>query len=97
MSDAINNWDNAPEGRKDWDYVSMEDYDRDTKELIATSNAIVENLKRELRETQAMFYAAIATMGKIEVDRHFLIRQGQLTIVREQREYDNKIIFRVEK
>ncbi len=85
------------EGRKDWDYVSMDDYDRDIKELVATSNAIVEKLKRELKETQAMFYAAIASMGKIEVDRHYLIDQGRLTIIREQHEYDDKIIFRVQK
>lgn len=92
-----NTLDAYPEGRKDWDYVSMEDYDHDTKELVATSNAIAEKLKRELKETQAMFYAAIATMGKIEVDRLHLISQGNLTIIREQDEYNNKIIFRVAK
>lgn len=86
-----------PQGRKDWDYVSMEDYDRDTKELVATGNAIAENLRRELRDTQRMFYAAIATMGRIEVDRITLINSDNIRIIQEYREYDNKIIFSVDK
>lgn len=83
--------------RKDWDYVSMEDYTKDTKDLVDTANAIAENLREELHDMKVIFSAAIRTMGRIEIDMGLLITDEEVRFTRYDRPDLNKIIFEVEK
>lgn len=92
-----NIWVDAPKGRKDWDYVSMEDYTKDTQELVEQGNAIAESLREELRDIKVLFSAAIQTMGRVEVDIDMLIINQESGYVRYERPDLNKIIFEVEK
>lgn len=67
--------------RKDWDYVSMEDYVSDTKELSERAGTCIAELKRRAEHAEALLWLAVkAAGGKIEIQDSDLVRlrNGQL-------------------
>lgn len=49
--------------RQDHDYVSMADYEADTRELAETAADIISELKRQLREREIMMWAMVRAAG----------------------------------
>lgn len=57
--------------RKDWDYVSIDDYSNDMRETSECAAGIITALKREKNDWQAMFWLAVkAAGGKIKIHDH---------------------------
>ena len=55
--------------KKDFDYVTMGDYTKDTAELVELSNNITERLRKDLRDAQILISYLIKAAGKIEIYR----------------------------
>lgn len=81
-------------GRKDWDYVSMEDYTKDTEDLVRLSNSMLEAYKKKVKELEKLIAALIHAAGKIEVDRHLIISDIDLKIERAENFERDSIMFR---
>lgn len=95
MTQTINNTVDAyPTSHKDWDYVSMADYTKDTEDLVRLSNSMMEAYKKKVQELEKLIALLVHSVGKIEVHRHLLTEDTNLTIVREENLYNDSIIFR---
>jgi hypothetical protein len=61
---------------RDHDYVSMADYEQDTRDLAERSAAIIEDLKRQIREREIMMWAMVRAAGGTLLVRHGDVAAG---------------------
>jgi hypothetical protein len=63
--------------RKDFDYVSMADYKRDTEEIVNTSTAMIEAIGKERDQWKALFIYAVRLHGnRLEVHDKIICDSG---------------------
>ncbi len=55
---------------EDFDYVSMGNYEKDTRELVETSAAMLAEKTREIAQLRMLINLLIEAAGKIEIPRH---------------------------
>lgn len=57
--------------REDWDYVSFANYEKDMDDLAATSMAVADHYKRQIKAREAVIWAMVkAAGGKISLSNH---------------------------
>jgi len=93
-SESICNTDAAPEGRRDWDWVSMEDYDKDTKDLVNTSAAIIRDQKHLIDQLTLLVSLLVYYGKRIEIPNYAFTRGLTLTTIREVNEEHDITVFR---
>ncbi len=84
--------------KRDVDYVTMADYEKDQADLVALSANIHEHLKAENEQLKALIGMLIHAVGKIEVPDSICIdsRGEQLHFTRENRPDIGAIVFTAE-
>jgi len=80
--------------REDFDYVSMENYSKDTKDLIGLAQIQIEALRREKEEILQAFTAIVARCKQVEIYQEDLITANPHRLERHSNPVNNSIIFK---
>lgn len=72
----------------------MEDYTKDTEDLVRLSNSMMEAYKEKVRDLERLVAAIVHTVGKVEIPRHLIIYDNDLTLLREDNYANDSIMFR---
>jgi len=79
--------------KENFDFVSMENYKKDTAELVQASNTISTQLRMELENCKRMLHAIVHAAGKIEVPMKLLVDRDDLRITYFRDEKNDTMIF----
>ena len=85
--------------KEDFDFVSMENYQKDTEALVDQAAAIIADLKRKKEQAELLLYCIIEVCKEVRIPEHLIIEaeKGKLSIIREEDPSTREIIFKKEK
>lgn len=72
----------------------MDDHNKDTEDLVRLSNSMMEAYKKKVSDLEKLVAALVHTAGRIEVTRHLIINDNNLTILKEDNYANDSIIFK---
>lgn len=82
--------------REDWDYVSMENYTKDTKELAEQAAYIIGGQKKKINELEKLIGLLVHCAGRIEVPNWMIVTEQPTCITRYERPDIDATIFEKE-
>lgn len=85
-------------GRKDWDFVAIQDYQSDMAESRDQALAVIEALRRERDDLKrALILAAVEAGGRLEINESDLsrFREGDYVVIQHTNSENRKIVFEV--
>lgn len=82
--------------KKDFDYVMMEDYKKDTESLVNQSSSIINGLQYEIKQLKILIGAMIKVCGEVRITMLDLCTIDELKIIREEDPSTQEIIFKTE-
>jgi hypothetical protein len=87
-----------PSGRRDWEYVTFDDYHADTKALADQAAGIIASMRKRAEQAErALAYAVLAAGGRISVDDDFLHDPRPPELIIERDECNRAFVLRARK
>lgn len=80
--------------REDWDYVSMDTYEQDMKELAEMSSNAIKIVKKERDKLERILYSIVAKYGEV---RFSLVDKGDYVMVQYIDPVNCDMVMKVEK